>query len=166
MANEDVVLARFATYPSGGETVRVERGDVVTDLPAADRPWLLSQGQIVAQADFDALLAAGWSIEGLGQLADDGTPGILDAPLAEARDRARAAAALARVETDGPDLTAAAADLVEEHGLDAARIPGTGAGGRITKGDVEAYLAEREASDDEELDAPPSYVIDEGEAIS
>ncbi|MHC4860601.1 MAG: biotin/lipoyl-containing protein, partial [Planctomycetota bacterium] len=40
-----------------------------------------------------------------------------------------------------PRVGPAARRLIAEHGLEAAAIPGTGRGGRITKGDVVAYLA-------------------------
>lgn len=40
----------------------------------------------------------------------------------------------------GDDLSPAVRRLLREHGLDAARIAGTGRGGRITVQDVEAYL--------------------------
>jgi 2-oxoglutarate dehydrogenase E2 component (dihydrolipoamide succinyltransferase) len=50
-------------------------------------------------------------------------------------------------ETSGDEavvLSPAARLLVEEHGLDATQIKGTGKGGRLTKGDILAYVAERE----------------------
>lgn len=49
-------------------------------------------------------------------------------------------------ETSGDEvaLSPAARLLVEEHGLDPTQIKGTGKGGRLTKGDILAYVAERE----------------------
>ena len=41
-------------------------------------------------------------------------------------------------------LSPAARLLVEEHGLDPTQIEGTGKGGRLTKGDILAYIEERE----------------------
>ncbi|MCX8072337.1 MAG: 2-oxoglutarate dehydrogenase complex dihydrolipoyllysine-residue succinyltransferase [Candidatus Binatia bacterium] len=40
-------------------------------------------------------------------------------------------------------LSPAVRRLIEEHGLDASQIPGTGKGGRLTKADVLAYLDQR-----------------------
>lgn len=39
-----------------------------------------------------------------------------------------------------PDATDAAAALADQEGIDLAGVTGTGSGGRITKGDVEAFL--------------------------
>lgn len=43
--------------------------------------------------------------------------------------------------TSQVDATDAAVSLAAEHGIDLADVGGTGANGRITKGDVEAHLA-------------------------
>ncbi|MEZ4591831.1 MAG: E3 binding domain-containing protein [Chloroflexota bacterium] len=43
--------------------------------------------------------------------------------------------------------TAGAVQLAAEHDLDLADVVGTGADGRVTKSDVEAYLASRETAD-------------------
>jgi len=51
----------------------------------------------------------------------------------------------AEVEEEAAGLSPAVRRLIEEHGLDAAAIPGTGKGGRITKADVMKYLEERPA---------------------
>ncbi len=55
-----------------------------------------------------------------------------------------------------PPLSPAVRRLVEEHGLDASTIPGTGKGGRLTKADVLARLEElqREASSSASQPAP------------
>lgn len=44
------------------------------------------------------------------------------------------------------DMGPAARQMVEEHGLDAAQITGTGKGGRVTKEDVAAHVAKQESS--------------------
>jgi pyruvate/2-oxoglutarate dehydrogenase complex dihydrolipoamide acyltransferase (E2) component len=44
-----------------------------------------------------------------------------------------------------PDTTAAAADLAEAEGIDLADVVGTGAGGRVTKADVEKAIEDRSA---------------------
>ncbi len=46
-----------------------------------------------------------------------------------------------------PDATDGAASLAAEHNIDLADVVGTGADGRVTKSDVEAYLASRQAAD-------------------
>lgn len=48
----------------------------------------------------------------------------------------------------GPAMTEAAAAAIAEHGLDAELITGTGSGGRITKGDVDAWLASLDEAED------------------
>ncbi|MHC4471711.1 MAG: 2-oxoglutarate dehydrogenase complex dihydrolipoyllysine-residue succinyltransferase [Planctomycetota bacterium] len=53
-----------------------------------------------------------------------------------------------------PRVGPAARRLIAEHGLEAAAIPGTGRGGRITKGDVVAYLAALEEVPAEPAPAP------------
>jgi 2-oxoglutarate dehydrogenase E2 component (dihydrolipoamide succinyltransferase) len=45
-----------------------------------------------------------------------------------------------RHDSDGPPLSPAVRRLVSEEGVDVARVPASGPGGRITKGDVLAYL--------------------------
>lgn len=63
-----------------------------------------------------------------------------------AKEEAAAGAEAATVE--GPaevEITDAARDLAEEHGIDLASIEGTGKDGRILKGDVEKAIKERES---------------------
>lgn len=43
-----------------------------------------------------------------------------------------------------PNATDGAVQLAEAEGVDLAEVTGTGSGGRITKGDVEAFLKSRE----------------------
>jgi 2-oxoglutarate dehydrogenase E2 component (dihydrolipoamide succinyltransferase) len=57
---------------------------------------------------------------------------------------ATAAEAEAAAEAEGPVMPAAR-KMIEDHGLDASRIPGTGKGGRITKEDVLSYLEKGKA---------------------
>ena len=47
--------------------------------------------------------------------------------------------------------------LAEEHGVDIAEIPGTGAGGRVTKRDIEAHIERGEA----EREVPPARGVEE-----
>lgn len=50
----------------------------------------------------------------------------------------------------GPEMTDSAAALIKEQRLDPASIPGTGAGGRITKKDVVSYIGRQPQNTDEE----------------
>jgi len=48
-------------------------------------------------------------------------------------------------DTDGEKVTPVARRIAEEHGVDLSRVTGTGHGGRVTKEDVENYVASGEA---------------------
>lgn len=50
----------------------------------------------------------------------------------------------------GPELTDAAAELINVNQLDAQQITGTGANGRITKADVLRYIGEQQSNTGEE----------------
>jgi pyruvate/2-oxoglutarate dehydrogenase complex dihydrolipoamide acyltransferase (E2) component len=52
-------------------------------------------------------------------------------------------------EVKGPDATEAALALAASYGLDITEVVGTGSGGRITKWDVENYLAEDDYPEDD-----------------
>lgn len=52
--------------------------------------------------------------------------------------------------TTGPEMTDSAAALIEEQCLDPDSIPGTGAGGRITKKDVVSYIGQQKQNTEEE----------------
>lgn len=64
-------------------------------------------------------------------------------PLADSAAAAHADAERAGMEAE-VDATDAARELAEENGVSLADVEGSGEGGRVTKGDVEAYLAENE----------------------
>lgn len=77
------------------------------------------------------------------------------APAEPQRPREEPAAAAEAPPAQPPKADAAApsrfvspvvARMVQEHGLDLSQIRGTGAGGRVSKKDVERFLAEREAA--------------------
>lgn len=63
-------------------------------------------------------------------------------------ERDAAAGATAKAEAEpaeaGPDITPAALELAQEHGIDLSTIEGTGKDGRILKGDVDRAIKERE----------------------
>jgi len=73
-------------------------------------------------------------------------------PLPEARpERAEEAAP---AEANGP-ISPLVRRMTREHNLDLSRIRGTGAGGRVTKQDVEAYLVQQAAPPAKPAPAPP-----------
>lgn len=88
-------------------------------------------------------VAVGETIESEALLAEieEGTVAAVPAASPAAADASSSASATpsAAAEEMGP----AARQMVEEHGLNPAEIPGTGKGGRITKEDVSAYLKDR-----------------------
>ncbi len=57
-------------------------------------------------------------------------------------------------DAEAGDLSPAVRRLIEEHGLDAAALPGTGRGGRLTKEDVLAHLAAQAIPSDSVPAAP------------
>lgn len=98
-------------------------------IRAGDAVWLHSRPWKAGQED--ALVRAGFSDE--------------------ERDRAEACGTIT-VQTSSVDATPAAAVLADEHGIDLAGVKGTGAGGKIIKGDVQAYL-DAQATGDEDTAA-------------
>ena len=61
-------------------------------------------------------------------------------------DKKRAKGATAKADKGGARLSPAVRRMIRKHGLDPARIPGTGRDGRITHEDVENFVATREAA--------------------
>ena len=85
--------------------------------------------------------------------------GCQTAPEPEPAPPAAAAVAPAAVQMSGgspSDLPPSVRRLVAEKGLDARKIPGTGPGGRISKGDVLLYLEQAPAGIPDSLTQPPS----------
>lgn len=76
---------------------------------------------------------------------------IVDHPLAEdfaedyGADAKEAADAAAEPEEGGDNATAGAVALAEAEGVDLSDVEGTGAGGRVTKADVENYIASQDS---------------------
>jgi 2-oxoisovalerate dehydrogenase E2 component (dihydrolipoyl transacylase) len=68
------------------------------------------------------------------------------APAAAASPEAPAAAASPEAPAAGQRLSPAVRRLAEERGVDPTQLTGTGEGGRVTRDDVLAFLAEREAA--------------------
>ncbi|MFT7490358.1 MAG: 2-oxoglutarate dehydrogenase E2 component (dihydrolipoamide succinyltransferase), partial [Candidatus Promineifilaceae bacterium] len=61
-------------------------------------------------------------------------------------DTATAAAPAETSESDDSQLSPAVRKLIQEHGLDASLISGSGKGGRMTKKDVEQHIATNKAT--------------------
>jgi len=58
-----------------------------------------------------------------------------------------------------PPLSPAVRRLVEEHGLDVTRIPGSGKGGRLTKADILAHLEEKRVASTGAAEAAPGGTV-------
>jgi 2-oxoglutarate dehydrogenase E2 component (dihydrolipoamide succinyltransferase) len=119
----------------GENLVDLETDKVVLDIPApADGVLgqiLRQEGEIVTTGDTIATLE-----EGAAQPAAE-TPAAVTAPApAPAAPTAPAPGEAADVE----GLSPAVRRLAVEHGLDVAKIPGSGRNGRVTKADVLAYI--------------------------
>jgi 2-oxoglutarate dehydrogenase E2 component (dihydrolipoamide succinyltransferase) len=118
----------------GDNLVDLETDKVVLDIPApADGVLgqiLRQEGEIVTTGDTIAILE-----EGAVQLTAEApatTPATPSAPTA---------APTGEVDVEG--LSPAVRRLAAEHGLDVAKIPGSGRNGRVTKADVLAYIEAR-----------------------
>ncbi|MBZ4193286.1 MAG: 2-oxoglutarate dehydrogenase complex dihydrolipoyllysine-residue succinyltransferase [Candidatus Contendobacter sp.] len=119
----------------GENLVDLETDKVVLDIPApADgvlSAILREEGAIVATGEVIATLEEG---------AIAAVPALVSAP-APVSAPTPVAVLTGPVDLDG--LSPAVRHLAAEHGLDVARIPGSGRSGRVTKGDVLAYLEAR-----------------------
>ncbi|MCO4768700.1 MAG: 2-oxoglutarate dehydrogenase complex dihydrolipoyllysine-residue succinyltransferase [Deltaproteobacteria bacterium] len=102
-------------------------GGVVTELLAADGEDVMI-GAVVARVDESAKVEAAPAAE------------AAPAPAVEAAPAAEAAPAPAAPSSDMP-LPPATRRMVEEHGVDASQVTGSGVRGQILKEDVQAYLA-------------------------
>ena len=126
-------------FKSVGEAVaqdeallELETDKVTVEVPAPVSGTLLEiAAESGATVEIGALLAR--VAEGAGAIGGEARPD--PAPVAAASESPAPAA-----EPDPPP-SPAARKLIDEHGLDAARIPGTGKDGRIVKGDVLASVA-------------------------
>ena len=124
----------------GENLVDLETDKVVLDIPApADGvlgPILRQEGDIVTTGEVIATLEE-------GAVAQAAAPAAAPAPAAPAPAPAAPAAPAAEVDLEG--LSPAVRRLAAEHGLDVSRIPGSGRGGRVTKGDVLAHIDARKS---------------------
>lgn len=148
---ESVADGTIATwYKKEGEAVKrdelladVETDKVVLEIVAPEAGVLASivkqEGDTVESQELIATLEAGASAS---------------APPAqeEAAPESEAPSAAA---SEDPIAAPAARKLMSEHGLEASKITGTGKGGRITKEDVEAVVAQRQQQRDSAPAAAP-----------
>jgi 2-oxoglutarate dehydrogenase E2 component (dihydrolipoamide succinyltransferase) len=158
MLPESVADATVVTWhKQPGEAVRrdenlvdIETDKVVLEVPAPQdgvlREILKSDGAQVVAEEVLAILEAGAA-----------APAGESAPAPAADESAAAGTAAAEPETVSAAATGvgpAVRRLLEEHGLDAAAIPVSG--DRLTKGDVLAYLENRQAEAAEETAPTPA----------
>jgi pyruvate/2-oxoglutarate dehydrogenase complex dihydrolipoamide acyltransferase (E2) component len=105
----------------------------------------VGEGERQVVSDVQAVIdAAAASRSGDENVGDTGLTYEQAVAVAQASDPE---AQLARVQDAGPkesevDATPAAEELAEEEGVDLSEVEGTGAGGRVTKPDVEAAVEE------------------------
>jgi 2-oxoglutarate dehydrogenase E2 component (dihydrolipoamide succinyltransferase) len=118
--------------------IDIETDKVVLELPAPDSGVLTS----ILKADGGTVVSneviATIDTEGKGTAA----PKAVAAKPAAAAPAARAAPAVAAVAAEAAAIMPAARKLAAEKGVDLTVVPGTGRGGRITKEDVTAHLAQ------------------------
>lgn len=126
--------------------VDLETDKVVLEIPApADGVMgeiLQGDGSTVKAGDVIANIEAG---DGTAESVGTPEPAAATAPAPEAQPAAAQPAAQQTPEAtpaavDLDSLSPAVRRLISEHGLDPARIPGSGRNGRITKADVLAYM--------------------------
>ncbi|MFV3405940.1 MULTISPECIES: 2-oxoglutarate dehydrogenase complex dihydrolipoyllysine-residue succinyltransferase [Pseudomonas] len=122
----------------------VKRDELIVDIET-DKVVL----EVLATAD--GVLGAIVKGEGDTVLSDEVLGSIVEggaaaAPAAAAPAAAPAAAAAADAGEDDPVAAPAARKLAEENGLDLATVAGTGKGGRITKEDVVAAVANKKSA--------------------
>ena len=128
----------------------LETDKVVLEVPATDSGTLL---KIVAEAG--ATVTAGDVLA------------VLEAGEAKTAAPAKAAAApAADVQAQAEEITQSPAvrRLLDEHGLSAEGIPASGKGGRLTKGDVEAWLKQQSSAPAAEAKAPAAAAAPAAEA--
>ncbi|WP_419798179.1 MAG: 2-oxoglutarate dehydrogenase complex dihydrolipoyllysine-residue succinyltransferase [Terasakiella sp.] len=121
----------------------VETDKVTAELPSPAAGVLV---EIIAGEDTDVEVGTV-----VGRIAVGATAGAA----APAKSAPAASAPAAAANTSLP-LAPAVRKLVEENGLDAAKIPATGKDGRLVKGDVLAYIESGQAEKDKAVAAKPA----------
>lgn len=120
--------------------VEIETDKVVLEVPASEAGFL------------DAILedegATVISRQLLGRIRPGDSSGKPTGEKTQSKEATPAQRATASLEEENNDsLSPAIRRLIAEHDLDAAAIKGSGVGGRITREDVEAYLASNKKAD-------------------
>ena len=136
----------------GENLVDLETDKVVLDIPApADGVLgaiLHQEGAIVATGEVIATLLEEGAVAAPTPVA--AAPASISAP-------APVAAPAGPVDLEG--LSPAVRRLAAEYGLDVARIPGSGRSGRVTKGDVLAYIEARKVGAPAAVAAAPALAV-------
>jgi 2-oxoglutarate dehydrogenase E2 component (dihydrolipoamide succinyltransferase) len=123
----------------------VETDKVTAELPSPAAGVLV---EIIAGEETDVEVGTV-----VGRIAVGATAGA-SAPAASAPAASTSAPAASQSANTSMPLSPAVRKLVEENGLDAAKIPATGKDGRLVKGDVLAYMESGAAEKDKAAPAP------------
>ncbi len=148
--------------------------EVITDKVNAEIP-APANGEIVSlEIDEGTTVAVGTLI---ATMKAEGEAAAPEAPKAEtgagaataqAPTPAPAAAAggeKPKRQKGGPRLSPAVMRLAQEHGIDLSRVKGTGLGGRITRKDVEKYIASGQAEADKAQPTPAAPPVRPGAEV-
>src|SRR5437764_2624635 len=137
---------------------KVERDEplveIATDKANTEIPSP-SAGVLVEQlAKEGAVVTVGGA---LARLDEAGTAAAAAAPQSQAKPAPKAAPATPTPEADenGVRATPVGRNVAQEHGLDLSKVPGSGAGGRVTKSDVTTYLEKGATSSQQSELQPP-----------
>jgi pyruvate/2-oxoglutarate dehydrogenase complex dihydrolipoamide acyltransferase (E2) component len=133
-------VADGAFVEAGSKVAQVETSKAVVDI-AAPASGILRHG---AKPGQDVPIGAAIGRIG-GEGGASGTAPAEASPVS-AGPRANGSAPHAPVDGPGASLAPSVRRMVAEGGVDPALVPGTGRGGRITKGDVVAYMAAEPAA--------------------
>ncbi|APG17252.1 dihydrolipoamide succinyltransferase [Kosakonia radicincitans] len=154
---ESVADATVATWhKKPGDSVRrdevlveIETDKVVLEVPA------LADGVLDAVLEDEGTTVTSRQI--LGRLKEGNSSGKESSAKSEAKESTPAQRQQASLEEQNNDaLSPAIRRLLAEHSLDASAIKGTGVGGRITREDVDKYLAKAPAKEESKPAAQPA----------
>ncbi len=129
-----VVGTVLGTISASGEAPAVQPASVAPSAPAADPPLSPAVRKLVAEHGLELAGIAGTGARGRI------TKGDVLAHI-EAREKAVPAGSAANRDREGRPLSPVVRRLLAEHGLDPGSIEGSGAGGRIKRADVLAFVA-------------------------
>jgi pyruvate/2-oxoglutarate dehydrogenase complex dihydrolipoamide acyltransferase (E2) component len=129
---------------------------VDTEIPAPASGILLkvyvTEGQTVSAGTVLAEIGTAEESTAPGGEQRDGHAPAQSTPAPAVPANAGGATAAGPAETRG-NWTPLAQRMAAEHGIDPDQVPGTGPGGKVTKEDIEAYLAATEGAEDREAPA-------------